>query len=236
MAQKGGMGTKTRRGRQPPALSHTPYYPVFLDLRARRCVVVGTGGEVERKVRHLLDAGAQVTVVTPHPSQGLLALGEAGRLVLLQRPYQEGDLRGAFLAIAATTADYPLSQRIAEEARREGVLLNVVDTPALCTWIAPALVQRGGLTVAVSTNGLSPAMARFVRERLERLLPQEWGILLDILTRLRREVRRRRVHPSPEVWQEVLDDEETLRLLASRDWEGVWEHLLHRLTHGQEKV
>lgn len=229
------MRTKTRLGRRPPALPHTPYYPVFLDLRGRRCVVIGTGVEVEGKVRVLLEAGAQVSVLTPCPSPGLLGMAQAGSIALLQRFYQKGDLRGAFLAIAATTADYPLSQRIAQEAQREGVLLNVVDTPDLCTWVAPAIVRRGALTVAVSTNGLSPSMARFVKEHLERMLPQEWGALLDLVALARREVRRRGVHPSPEVWQKALN-EETLRMATAQRWEGVWERLLHHLTNGQERV
>ncbi|MFN3975174.1 MAG: bifunctional precorrin-2 dehydrogenase/sirohydrochlorin ferrochelatase [Dehalococcoidia bacterium] len=235
MAQGEGIRMKARRGRRPPALPYTAYYPVFLDLRARRCVVIGTGEGVEGKVRVLLEAGAQVTVITQCPSPGLLDRAQAGSIALLQRSYREGDLRGAFLAIAATTADYTLSQRIAQEAQREGVLLNVVDTPDLCTWIAPAIVRRGALTVAVSTNGLSPAVAHFIRERLERLLPQDWGVLLDLVARARREVRRRGVHPSPEVWQKALD-EETLRMATAQQWEAVWERLLHHLTNRQEEV
>ncbi|MCS7206590.1 MAG: bifunctional precorrin-2 dehydrogenase/sirohydrochlorin ferrochelatase [Dehalococcoidia bacterium] len=222
--------TRWERGKLPPSPAHIAYFPVFLNLQGRRCVVIGTGEEVERKVRALREAGAQVTVLTPHPTSGLVALAEAGHITLHQRPYQEGDLRGAFLAISATTADYPLSRRIAQEAQREGVLLNVVDTPHLCTWIAPAIVQRGALTIAISTNGLSPALARFIRERLEHLLPEEWGTLLDMVALLRREVRRRGIHPSPQAWQEALHSPETQRLLSAHDWEGLWEHLLTRLT------
>ncbi|GBD10998.1 Siroheme synthase [bacterium HR23] len=225
MAHSDGLPTPGQDGGRP-----TPYYPVFLDLRGRRCVLIGTGEEIERKAQGLMEAGAVLTVITPHPTPGLQALAGVGRIALLQRPYQEGDLRGAFLAISATTTDYALSHRIAEEARREGVLLNVVDTPHLCTWIAPALLRRGALTVAISTQGLSPAVARFVRERLERLLPPEWGVFLDMVARLRREVRRRGVHPSPQAWQDALGSEETQRLLASHDWEGLWESLLCRLT------
>lgn len=218
--------TFTEETARAPSRQHRPhYYPIYLDLQGRRCVVIGTGHEVERKVQGLLEAGAEVVVVWPAPSPGLEALAESGGIALVRRPYREGDLAGAFLAIAATTADRPLSERIATEARGEGVLLNVMDVTDLCGWIAPALVRRGALTVAISTSGLSPAMARFVKERIATLLPQEYGMLLEVLAEVRQELRERHLRPRSQRWQEALDAE-TLRLVASHEWEGVRARLL----------
>ena len=126
-----------------------------------------------------------VTAVTAHPSAPLEEEASRGRITLHRRPYQDGDLVGAFLAVAATTEDVDLSGRIAEEAKREGVLLNVVDITPLCTWIAPAIVRRGDLTVAISTNGLSPAMARFAKDQVDESLPEEYGSLLEIVAEVR---------------------------------------------------
>ncbi|MBI4236181.1 MAG: bifunctional precorrin-2 dehydrogenase/sirohydrochlorin ferrochelatase [Chloroflexi bacterium] len=205
------------------------FYPVFLDLHGRPCLVTGVGHELERKTEGLLEAGAQVTVVTPAASPLLRDLAAQGRIVLHERPYREGDLAGTFLAVAATTEDLDLSGRIAAEARMEGVLLNVVDVPALCTWIAPAIVRRGEVTVAVSTNGVSPALARFIKEQIDRTLPQEYAMLAEIVAEVRQELRRRRLHPPPEEWQRALD-EEALALLARGDWDGVQARLLTTLT------
>lgn len=204
------------------------YYPVFLDLQGRPCVVIGTGPEAERKVHGLLEAGAQVTVVANRPSHPLEELETQGRIVLHRRPYSEGDLAGAFLAIAATTEDVDLSKRIADEAERERVLLNVMDVTALCTWIAPALVHRGKLTMAISTSGLSPAMARLVREELDESIPEEYGTLLEIVAEVRRRLRRRGVRPHPDAWNAALNGD-IKALVAEGDLEGVTARLLELL-------
>ena len=204
------------------------YYPVFLGLQGRPCVVIGTGPEVERKVHGLLEAGAQVTVVADRPSHPLEELETQGRIVLHRRPYSEGDLAGAFLAIAATTEDVELSGRIASEAERERVLLNVMDVTALCTWIAPALVRRGKLTLAISTSGLSPAMARLVREELDASVPEEYGTLLEIVAEVRKRLRQRGVRPHPDAWNAALNSD-IKALLAKGDSEGVAALLLELL-------
>ena len=191
-------------------------------------MVMGTGPEAERKVEGLLEAGARVTVVTDQPSHPLDEMEKQGRIVLHRRPYSEGDLAGAFLAIAATTEDVELSRRIANEAEREHVLLNVMDITALCTWIAPALVQRGKLTMAISTSGLSPAMARFVREELEEAVPEEYETLLEIVAEVRKGLRRRGVRPHPDAWNAALNSD-IKALLAKGDSEGVAARLLELL-------
>ncbi len=204
------------------------YYPVFLGMQERPCVVIGTGPEVERKVEGLLEAGAQVTVMATRPSPLLEELAAQGKVILQRRPYSEGDLAGAFLAIAATTEDVELSRRIADEAEREHVLLNVMDLPAFCTWIAPALVHRGKLTLAISTSGLSPAMARLVKEQLEEAVPEEYGTLLEIVAEVRKRLRRRGVRPHPDAWNAALNGDRKA-LVAEGDLEGVTARLLELL-------
>lgn len=210
------------------------YYPVYLDLRNRPCVVIGTGAEAKRKVQGLLEVGARVTVVTGEPSPALEGLAAEERIALRRRPYQEGDLAGAFLAIAATTDDLELSERIAVEARNAGVLLNVMDITHLCTWIAPALVERGDLTVAISSAGKSPAFTRFVKEELEQLLPREYGPLLELLTAVRQELRRRRVRVRPDAWQEALASG-AWRDLVQRDAGEAQDYLVTLLASRRQK-
>ncbi|HEX6537896.1 MAG TPA: NAD(P)-dependent oxidoreductase [Candidatus Dormibacteraeota bacterium] len=154
-------------------MDETPrYYPVFLDLRDRRCVVLGTGAIAAGKVAGLREAGADV--------------------VHLARPYREGDLEGARLAIDATGD--PGSQAATRRAAdRAGTLLNVVDVPRSCDWIAPAVLRRGALQVAVSTSGESPMLAADVRDRVARGHGEEWAEFTALLGKLRRRLRSRGV-------------------------------------------
>lgn len=164
------------------------FYPVFLRLTGRRCVVAGGGEVAERKVRSLLDAGARVVVVSPTLTAGLAELASGGTIDHLAREYRAGDLAGAFLAYAATD-DEALHATIAGEARAAAVLLNVVDHPTLCDFIVPAVLNRGDLAVAVSTSGSSPALAARIRSDIDRALGPEYDRALAIFSRLRRRLR-----------------------------------------------
>jgi uroporphyrin-III C-methyltransferase/precorrin-2 dehydrogenase/sirohydrochlorin ferrochelatase len=159
-------------------------HPIFVDLREAAVVVIGGGSVAERKVLSLLDSGARVTVVAPRASQTLRDLAGRGAIRLEERAYAPGDLEGMRLAYAATD-DAVVNRAVYEEARQRGVWLNVADQPALCTFLVPAVVRRGELTVAVSTNGASPAMARRLREDLERTFGPEHAAALVLLRRLR---------------------------------------------------
>ena len=165
-------------------------YPIFLRVEGRWCVVIGGGAVAERKVRVLIEAGARVTVISPAVTSGLAALAESGRISHWPRPYCPGDLQGAFLAYAATD-DETLHATIAREAEAGGVLLNVVDRPQWCTFIVPATVTRGDLTIAVSTGGGSPALARRMRQDLEGALGPEYERALVVLARLRQHLQGR---------------------------------------------
>lgn len=140
-----------------------------------------------RKVEGLLAAGAQVMVISPILNPELQALANSGIITLIQRSYQDGDLDGAFLAIAATD-DATVNHAVWAEAIKTGCLVNVVDDPEHSTFILPAIVQRGEMSVAVSTGGGSPALARHLRERLEGLIGPEYGTLTELMAELRPEL------------------------------------------------
>lgn len=165
-----------------------PYYPVFLRVADRRCVVIGGGEVATRKVATLLEAGARVTVISPRLTAALAAQVADGSLEHQARPYRSGDLRGSFLAYAATD-DESVHEQIAHDAAAEGVLLNVVDRPQLCTFIVPAVLRRGELQVAVSTGGGSPALAACVRDAVDAALGDEYEQALAVLSRLRVRLR-----------------------------------------------
>jgi siroheme synthase-like protein len=164
------------------------YYPVFLDLRGKRCVVIGDGPLAAQKALGLLDAGANVEVYAPQPVPELLDAPAA----VFRRPYRRGDLAGARLAIDAA-GDPAVTAVVREEADEQGVLLNVMDVPAACDFIAPAVVRRGLLQVAISTSGESPFLAAALRRRLEAELGEEWRTFVSLVGEVRRDLRRRGV-------------------------------------------
>lgn len=165
------------------------YYPVFLDLRNRPCLVVGGGEIATRKVEGLLNAQAMVTVISPGVTEAIQKWQSQGKLRHLPRCYRSGDLRGFFIAYAATGI-VEVDQQMAAEAGVERVLLNVVDLPMLCDFITPAIVQRGDLIIAISSNGKSPGFAKLVRQQLEGLVGPECGEALKIVEAKRNELKR----------------------------------------------
>lgn len=180
------------------------YFPAFLDLVRKRVVVVGGGAVATSKVRSLLPCGVEpLVVVAPEVSPLITKAAADGRVVWLTRGYREGDLEGATLAFAATD-DRSLNARVAVEARQRGVSVLAVDDVPRCDFIAPALVRRGGLVVAISTHGRSPALARRAREWLERELPSHWGEILEVAATVRARLGPLRSGISPEQWQAAL--------------------------------
>jgi precorrin-2 dehydrogenase / sirohydrochlorin ferrochelatase len=165
------------------------YIPLFMDVSGRPCAVLGDGDAAARRVRELLDAGASVTIVSARPCNSLTAIVAAGRVRHLARPYQPGDLRGCVLAYISDE-DSAIARAAAAEARDLGIPVNVADTPDLCTFIAPSVVSRGGLRIAISTGGASPALARSLREQLEARFGPEYETLIEILAAARRFLQR----------------------------------------------
>jgi len=162
----------------------TAFYPVFLDLRGRRAVVIGGGAVAEQKVHGLVGAGAHVTVVSTDVSPALGALARRNAIEHKRRPYRRGDLKGAWLAIAATD-DRGTNGAVWAEAEQLGVPLNAVDDLEHCSFIAPAVHREGDITVAVSTAGKSPALAVRLRQRIGRLVGRAEARLCELLGELR---------------------------------------------------
>lgn len=167
------------------------YYPIFLDIRGRPCLVIGGGKVAERKVLSLLDAGARVTVISPTLTRSLNKLYRERKIEHYPRAYEKGDVRGFYMAFSATN-DRAVNRMIAEEAKEEMVFLNVVDEPELCDFIVPSLVKRGDLLIAISTSGKSPALARQIRLELEQRFGEEYSCLLEILGRVRAKLTARK--------------------------------------------
>jgi len=166
------------------------HYPVFLDLRDREVVVVGGGTVAERKVRELLDAGARVRVISRALTPALEALVESGRIAFRRGEFEETDLEGAWLVLSATD-DAEANRRVAEAAARHRLFCNVADAPALCSFLAPALVRRGAVTIAISTGGRSPALAVHLKRLLASSIGPEYGALAELLGRMRPFVQER---------------------------------------------
>lgn len=163
------------------------YYPVLLDLDGKLCVVVGGGRVAERKVRSLLQVGALVKVISPQLTQSLSRLKERGKIIHSQRSYRSGDLPRAFLAIAATD-DRRANERVFSQALRQKIPVNVVDDPAHSSFIVPSLVQKGDLLIAISTSAQSPALARALRQKLQKEIGAEYIYLLKLLGAVRKKI------------------------------------------------
>jgi uroporphyrin-III C-methyltransferase/precorrin-2 dehydrogenase/sirohydrochlorin ferrochelatase len=182
------------------------YLPIFLDLRGRDALVVGGGPVALRKIELLLLAGAQVRVVAPALCPPLRTRVARAKLRVDPRPYRRGDLRAVSIVIAATDSA-KVNARVAADARARSIPVNVVDKPALCSFIMPAIVDRGPVVVALSTSGTSPVLARLMRARLEAMLPSSLGDVARFAERHRARVKRRfsDVAERRAFWEQVLD-------------------------------
>jgi len=191
-------------------------YPLTLvGLEKARCVVVGGGEVAARKVVALRQAGAHPQVISPAVGEALQRQAEAGEIELIPRRYQDGDLLGARLVIAATD-DPETNEAVWQEAQARGILVNVVDDPPHCNFYVPATVRRGALTLSISTGGTSPALARRIRQNLEQQYDTAYERYLALLGRLRpliqetvSDAARRKA-----LWEDLLDSQ-ILDLLRS---------------------
>jgi len=161
------------------------YFPIQLDIRGRRCLVVGGGRVGTRKAQSLLSCGGRVTVVSPEVTDVLRDLATRSGLSLLQREYDSLDLQGMFLVMGATD-DEALNRRIRSDAERQEILCNIADRPEQCDFILPAVVQRGDLVITVSTSGRSPALAKKLRKDLQAQFGDEYTVFLDLMGAIRK--------------------------------------------------
>ncbi len=160
------------------------YYPVFLNLKGKRCLVVGGGRVALRKIKGLLKTDARISVVSPSVVDGIKRLSEEGKIELRLRRFRRSDLRGAFLVIAATN-DRSLNREIYNSFHG---LINVVDDPELCNFIVPSSIERGDLIIAISTSGISPGLSRSIRMELQNLYPHQFAKYLRLLKKIRAEI------------------------------------------------
>jgi siroheme synthase-like protein len=180
------------------------YYPLFLEMKGRPCLVVGGGEVARRKVEGLMAAEAAVTVVSPELAPEMAALKEEGRIEHRPREYQTGDL-DSFAIVMAATDDAAVNEKVAREARERGIWVNVADKPEQCDFILPSVIRRGEVVLAISTGGLSPALARWLREELEGYLSEDFDRLARLLSETRRELRESGISPDAEAWQRAID-------------------------------
>ena len=214
------------------------YYPVFLDLRGRRVVVIGGGAMGNEKVTRLMPYGADVVVVSPDVTDEVAELADDGKIEWVRRPYRQGDLEGAFITIVADTSDDGVNHAVSEEARERNVPLNVADVTDLCTWITPSVARRGEVIVATSTGGASPALARRFREILNgtsrvesRHELMDFADLAPLLSDARKQLLDKGIRLNLDHWQACLTDE-LIDLVQAGDIERASQVLMDSLLVG----
>jgi precorrin-2 dehydrogenase / sirohydrochlorin ferrochelatase len=165
------------------------YYPVMLDIRDRQAIVIGGNRLAAEKAAALVASGARVKVIHPKFCAALLAMSERGELTLHQKSYEPGDLAGAFVVVAVAS-DKQLIEAIWQETQERGQPVNIADVPRYCSFILPSILRRGQLTLAVSTEGASPGMAKRIRHQLEETFPPAYGAYVDLAALARTHLRR----------------------------------------------
>jgi siroheme synthase-like protein len=217
------------------------YYPVYLDLRFRLSLVVGGDGAAEAKVEGLLASGSCVRLVAPEITEGLVRRARNGEVEHHPRAFREQDLEGVSLAISVLPPEHAaVNQRLWQEARRRNVPVNVMDDVPRCTFIAPSIVRRGDLCVAISTAGSAPALAVRLRQRLERELGDEHRRFLDLARTVRAPLARR--FPSfgerKERWYRLVDSDvlELLRQGEERRARDRFEEILGVAPEGEPRA
>src|SRR3989304_1577120 len=215
----------------PPAKkssSEPIYSPVFLNVKGRKCAVIGGGQVALRKVPPLLEDGARVTVISPELCLELASLAARKKISVVSREYRKGDLKGAFVAIAATDSSI-INRQIAAEAREKSVLVNVVDDAGYSDFIAPSIVRRGDITIAISTSGQSPALARKLRTKIEKEFGEEYARLGRLLGEVRAEAKKQKITVDGDGWQEAIDLDQILELLRNNEEQKAKKTVLNNL-------
>lgn len=165
-----------------------PYYPIYIDIEDRDVLIVGGGAVCARKAETMMKYGARVTIVSPRITDEIEEWERAGMLSVTRAPYSEAVLEGRSLVIASTD-DKCVNGRIARDCRRRRIPVNVVDVTHLCEFIVPAIVEQGSVQIAVSTGGKSPALARTLKEDLQRFVGPEYAEVNDLLGTLRKSAK-----------------------------------------------
>ena len=210
------------------------YYPVCLDIRKRKCLVVGGGSVGTRKVLTLLSCRADITVVSPVVTAALQKLADSGSILLKKRPFRSSDLEGMFLVFGATDNE-ALNRQIHTGAERLGLLCNIADRPEACNFILPSIVNRGDLIIAISTSGQSPAFAKKLRKDLEAVFGNEYAVLLKLMGAVRQKLLSQDHQPEAHkpLFEQLLNSN-LLALIKDRKYEDINALLLEILGQGYE--
>jgi precorrin-2 dehydrogenase/sirohydrochlorin ferrochelatase len=197
------------------------YYPIYLDIKDRNCLVVGGGSVGTRKVETLLECGATVTVVSIDAADTLKRLSDRGVIQLNERAFQFDDLDNMFLVIGATDNE-ALNFKIHAAAGRRGVLCNIADRPEACNFILPSIVNRGDLIIAISTSGKSPAFAKKLRKQLEAQFGNEYAEFLDLMGAIRKKLLSKDHEPEAHKHLfEQLIERDLVQMLKNADAENI---------------
>ena len=194
------------------------YLPIFLRVKNQPCLVVGGGDVALRKIQTLLNAGAMITVIAPAVCKAISALVTSGDVKHKRARFTDQDLINCRLVIAATN-DRNLNKNVSQLAQQQNIPVNVVDDPALCTFIMPSIVDRSPVQIAISTGGASPVLARLLRARLETLIPPSYGRLATLMGEFRERARTQfpEFHKRRHFWEEVLQGRVADLLLSGQE-------------------
>ena len=210
------------------------YYPIYLDVKDRKCLVVGGGAVGTRKVETLLECGAKVTVVSIDASEKLKKLSNSGLIRLKERAFQTDDLESVFLVVVATD-DEDLNIKVHTAAERRRVLCNIADRPEACNFILPSIVSRGDLTIAISTSGKSPAFAKKLRKQLEAQFGDEYAEFLKLMGAIRKKLLSKDHEPEAHKHLfERLIETDLVQMLKNADTDAINTLLLEVLGDGYD--
>ncbi|OGW13187.1 MAG: hypothetical protein A2W77_08855 [Nitrospinae bacterium RIFCSPLOWO2_12_39_16] len=197
------------------------YYPAYIDIKGKRCLVVGGGKVAERKVKLLLKCDAMVSVVSPELISRLKELNSKGKIKFFKGEFKEKYLKDMFLVIGATD-NSEVNLKIYKAASKKNILVNIVDSPEICNFIVPSIVERGDLIIAISTGGKSPALSKKLRKELEDRYGFEYSKFLNTMGSLRKKIssKIRDKKKREEIYNKLVDSD-IIKLIRDGDDETV---------------
>ena len=155
-------------------------FPIFIELKNKKCVVVGGGTVAQRKIEKLLEFDAKITVISIQINEKIERFKEQQLIAVRIGEYNNEDLDEAFLVIACTN-DTKTNEKVYEDALKRKIFVNIADCPQKCTFLFPSIVKRGDMTIGISTSGSYPALSKAVRQKIEQLFPENFGLILNVL-------------------------------------------------------
>lgn len=184
-----------------------PLFPLFVDLKGKRCVVVGGGEVAARKIETLLEFEPQIVVVSPQVTDRIQDLKWGGRVVVIKKKYSTGDLEGAFMAIAATS-DRAVNEQVYTDAAADNIHVNIADDGEKSTFTFPSVINRGEVVIGITTSGRFPALSKHIRESIEKVIPDSYSRMMDTLKACRERVKREISDPGVrrEILGRILDE------------------------------